>query len=151
MPGFFGAVIALVGLILVVTLVFFPIAIGSAIRMSAETLQTGRSNLGSALRFAASKLIGIWALSIVVGIIVFLGTIALTVPGIILAIMFSLSLPVLLIESPGVIATLGRSRRLVSNRWLKTFAVIIVLGLMILVATAVVMPSVRHLESQAPW
>ena len=46
------------------------------------------------LGFAASKLIWIWALSIVVGIIVVLGFIALIVPGIILTIMFS-AFPVL--------------------------------------------------------
>src|SRR5207247_3859811 len=77
-------------------------------------------------------------LSIVVGVIVFLGFIALIVPGIILAIMFSLALPVLLIENKGVTESMGRSRELVGKRWLKTFATFLVLGIILLVASFIV-------------
>ena len=51
-----------------------------------------------------------------------MGLIALIVPGIILAIVFSLALPVLLIEKKGVLESMGRSHALVGHRWLKTFA-----------------------------
>ncbi|HYU87093.1 MAG TPA: zinc-ribbon domain-containing protein, partial [Candidatus Bathyarchaeia archaeon] len=82
-------------------------------------------------------LLSIWALSIIVGIIVVLGFIALVVPGIILAIMFSLALPVLLIENKGVTESMGRSRQLVSHRWTKTFGTFLVLGIIVLIASLI--------------
>lgn len=137
-PAFFSAFVPLVGLILLVTWVFYPVAIGSAVKMASDVIGKGQADLGDSVRFAISKLVWIWVLGIIVGIIVGLGFIALVVPGIILAIMFSLVLPVLLIENPGVLASMGRSRTLVGNRWLKTFAVFLVFVIIFVVAAAVV-------------
>ncbi len=77
-------------------------------------------------------------MSVVVGIIVVLGFIALVVPGIILAIMFSLAFPVLLIENKGVLDSMRRSRELVGHRWLKTFGVYLILGIIVAVASFIV-------------
>ncbi len=52
--------------------------------------------------------------------------------------MFSLALPVLLIENKGVTESMGRSRELVGKRWLKTFATFLVLGIILLVASFIV-------------
>jgi hypothetical protein len=51
--------------------------------------------------------------------------------------MFSLALPVLLLENKGVTESMGRSRVLVSKRWLKTFGTFLVLGIIILVASLI--------------
>src|SRR5213083_3335373 len=128
----------LIGVIFVVSIVFSTIAEGSAIKLASEQITKGEANFGTSIRFAVSKLLSIWALNIIVGIIVFLGFIALIVPGIILAIMFSLAFPVLLIENKGVLESMGRSRELVSHRWLKTFATFLVLGIVTIVASAIV-------------
>ena len=136
--GFLGALVPLVASILIVTAVFFPIAQGSAIKLASEQIEKARADLGASVRFAASKLIRIWALSVVVGIIVVLGFIALVVPGIILAIMFSLAFPVLLIENKGVLDSMRRSRELVGHRWLKTFGVYLILGIIVAVASFIV-------------
>lgn len=53
--------------------------------------------------------------------LIVLGFLALIVPGIILAMMFYLVVPVIIIENAGALESLSRSRRLVSNRWFKTF------------------------------
>src|SRR2546425_8043624 len=137
-PGFLGALVPLVALISIVTVVFSPIAQGTAITLASEQIEKGHAEMGTSVRFAVSKLLWIWALSIVVGIIVILGIIALIVPGIILAIMFCLAFPVLLIENKGVLESMGRSRELVSHRWLKTFATFLVLGIVILIASTIV-------------
>ncbi len=137
-PGFLGALVLLVGLIFIVTVVFSPIAQGTAIKLASEQIEKGHADIGTSVRFAVSKLLWIWALSIVVGVIVIFGLIALIVPGIILAIMFSLAFPVLLIENKGVLESMGRSRELVSHRWLKTFATFLVLGIVTIVASAIV-------------
>jgi len=137
-PSFLGALVLLIALISIVTVVFSPIAQGTAIKLASEQIEKGHAEIGTSVRFAVSKLLWIWALSIVVGVIVILGFIALIVPGIILAIMFSLAFPVLLIENKGVLESMGRSRELVSHRWLKTFATFLVLAIVNIVASAIV-------------
>ena len=137
-PSFLGALVLLIALISIVTVVFSPIAQGTAIKLASEQIEKGHAEIGTSVRFAVSKLLWIWALSIVVGIVVILGFIALIVPGIILAIMFSLAFPVLLIENKGVLESMGRSRELVSHRWLKTFATFLVLAIVNIVASAIV-------------
>src|SRR2546426_9633343 len=133
----FGAFFLLIGAIFIVNIVFSTIAEGSAIQLASEQITKGEANLGAAIKLAISRLLSIWALSIIVVIIVFLGTLALVVPGIILAIMFSLALPVLLIENKGVTESMGRSRQLVSHRWGKTFGTFLVLGIIVLIASLI--------------
>src|SRR3989454_9806530 len=133
----FAALLLLIAVIFVVNIVFSTIAEGSAIRLASEQITKGQVNFGASIRFAVSKLLSIWALSIIVGIIVLLGIIALIIPGIILAIMYSLALPVLLIENKGVTESMGRSRQLVSHRWGKTFGTFLVLGIIVLIASLI--------------
>src|SRR6266567_828671 len=133
----FGALFLLIGVIFVVNIVFSTIAEGSAIKLASEEITKGQVNFGASIRFAVSRLLSIWALSIIVGILVLLGFIALIVPGIILAIMYSLALPVLLIENKGVTESMGRSRQLVSHRWAKTFGTFLVLGIIVLISSLI--------------
>jgi len=134
----FGALLLLLVVIFVVNIVFSAIAEGSAVKLASEQIAKGQASLGASVGFAVSKLLSIWALSIIVGIIVVLGFIALIVPGIILAIMFSLALPALLLENKGVIDSMGRSRELVSHRWGKTFGTFLVLGIIVIIASIIV-------------
>ena len=140
----FGAFFLLIGVIFVVNIVFSTIAEGSAVKLASERITKGRVNLGASVRFAVSRLLSIWALSIIVGIIVVLGIIALIIPGIILAIMYSLALPVLLLENKGVFDSMGRSRQLVSHRWGKTFVTFLVL-LIIVIITSVIVSAITGL------
>lgn len=133
----YGSFAGLALLTFVLTIVFFPIAQGTAIKTASEQIEAGRTDLQAMIRFTVSRLLSIWGLSILVGIIVFLGFIALVIPGIILAIMFGLSFPVLLIEKKGIIDSLSRSRALVSNRWLKTFVTFLAIGIIIAIATLI--------------
>ena len=136
-PGFFGALAELIALTAIITLIFYPVAYGSAIKMASEAIQSGQTTIGASVRFAVSRLVWFWLVGIVVGIIVALGFIALIIPGIILAIMFSMVLPVIVIERAGF-ESMGRSRKLVSKRWLKTFALIIVLAIMVGIGSVIV-------------
>ena len=122
---------------LLVALVVFPVAEGAAIKMASEEIQNKPSDIKTSLRFATSGLLSMWALGIIVGIIIILGVIALVIPGIILAIMFSMALPALLLENSGVVGSLSRSRELVGHRWLKTFATFLVLVIIIAIISAI--------------
>ncbi len=122
----------------VVTIVFVPIAQGGAIKMASDRIEKGQADLGVAVRLAMSRLLGIWALSIIVGILIIVGLIALIVPGIILGIMFSLAIPALIIENKGVSASMDRSRQLVGHRWGKSFVLYLVIGIIIVIASVIV-------------
>src|SRR2546430_4554271 len=137
LSGLFGALFLLIGVIFVVNIIFSTIAQGSAITLASEQITKGEASLGASIRFAASRLLSIWAISIIVGIIVFLGILALIVPGIILAVMYSLALPVLLIERKGVFEGMSRSRQLVSHGWAKTFGPSLVLGIIVIIASLI--------------
>ena len=136
LPGFFGAVTALIVLSAIVSLVFYPISIGGAVKMASDEITTGKADLASSVRFVTSRIVWLWLVGIVVGIIVTVGFIALLVPGIILSIMFSLVFPVLIIERTGF-ESMGRSRKLVSQRWLKTLALVIVFGIIVGIASVI--------------
>ena len=136
--GFIAALVPLVGLTFIVSNVFVPVAEGAAVKLASDEIANGTADLRASVGFAISKLLWIWALSIVLGVVLIIGFVALIVPGIILAIMFSLALPALLIENKGIGASMGRSRELVGHRWLKSLAVFLLMGLIILVAAAVV-------------
>ena len=125
LSGFIGGLFGLI----VLSILISPVATGSAIKMASQGIEKEQADLGASVRFAISKLVWLWVLFIVVAVIVGLGFVALIVPGIILAIMYSLATPALLIENSGVLASMGRSRKLVAHRWLKTF----VLGLVFVV------------------
>ncbi len=137
-PGFFAALVAIVLITFIVTIVFVPIAQGSAMKLASDRIDKGQADFGAAFRLAASRLLGIWALSIIVGILIIVGLIALIVPGIILGIMFSLAFPALIIENKGVSDSMDRSRQLVGHRWGKSFVLYLVLGIIILIASTIV-------------
>jgi len=136
--GYFAAFFELYFIIEVATLVVIPVAEGTAIKMAADAIEEKPVALGTCVRFALSKLVWLWALSLVVGVVVVLGFVALIVPGIILAIMLCLALPALLLENAGIFGSLSRSRELVGHRWGKTFATFLVLGLIVLVVSVII-------------
>jgi len=127
-PKFLEDYIPLLTGTLVISLILGTLVIGSAIKMTSDHIEKGQVELGASVRFAASKWIAILVVTIIVGIIVVLGTIALIVPGIILGIMFSLVIPAVVIESAGMTRAMSRSRELVGHRWLKTLGLLLVIG-----------------------
>ncbi len=135
---YLGAALLLALALFLVSVILSPIALGSTIRMTSDVIENRPPDLMAGVRFIFSKLLSVWAVSIIIGIVVTLGFIALIVPGIILGIMFSLALTALLIENKGVFDSLGRSRKLVGNRWLKSFALYLVIGILIGIAAEIV-------------
>ena len=137
-PGYIGTLVPFTVLTSVVSLVVVVPAYAVAIKMVSDEVQKGQVDLGSSLRFTAPRLAWVWALSVIFGVVVVFGLVALLVPGIIVAIMFCLALPVLMIEGRGVTECMSRSRELVGHRWMKTF-VLFVIGVVLLgIASGVV-------------
>ena len=107
------------------------ITTGVTIKFTSDILEKGQANLQISFNFTLTKILYLLAASIVTGVLIVLGLIALIVPGIILAIMFSLVYPSIMIEGTGVLESVSRSRALVSNRWLKTFGLLLLLGIIV--------------------
>jgi hypothetical protein len=131
LPGYLAAVITLAIATGLISWVVGSMAQGIIIKFASDSLEKGQANLQTSFSFAASRILSILAVSLITGVLIFLGALALVIPGIILAIMFSLVVQTIIIENTGALESLARSRRLVSGRWLKTFALLLVLYIIV--------------------
>ena len=99
------------------------------------------------LGFAVRRLPGLVGLALAGGLILVLAFVALIVPGIWLAVAFSVSVPALLLERGGPVQALRRSFRLVRGRWWPTAGALIVGYLLIAILGAIVQAVVLILPS----
>jgi len=102
---------------------------GVVIKNASDQIEKGTSNLGISFNYAISKLPPLLLAQFVAGILLLVGMLLFILPGLIIAVMFSLIAPTIIIEQKGAFGSLERSRKLVSKRWLKTFALLIILGI----------------------
>ena len=125
----------------VIGYILHTIASGIAVKYSSDILEKGGAGLGESFNSALSRLVPLLGAGIASVFLLVLGFLCFIVPGIILAIMFSLIAPAIIIEGASALGSLGRSRRLVSKRWGKTFAVLalilIIQGIVTSIANAV--------------
>lgn len=106
------------------------IAQGASIRIIADQYLGSETSWRDSLRFALSKLVKIFATSILVWIIALIGLVACVLPGIYLWIALAVAIPVLLVEGTGIGTAVSRSRTLVSGRWWPTFGALLVIFLL---------------------
>lgn len=130
---FMSTVIALAILLGIVSLIVGAITGGTVVKCVSDVLEKGTANLQDGFRFALSKLPSLIGAQLLTSILIGIGLMLLLVPGIIFAIMFSLTIPVVIIEQVGAFESLGRSKRLVKNRWGTTFALLLVLYIIVLI------------------
>ena len=107
------------------------IASGVVVKCASDSIKKGAVNLGNAFSSVLTKLPLLLVAGLIYVILVGVGFIALIIPGIILAIMFSLNVPAIMIENAGAFGSLSRSRKLVSGRWLKTFTLLLIIMLIV--------------------
>jgi len=104
---------------------------GIVIKYASDQIEKGTSNLGASLNFTISKLPSLLIAQFIIGILTVIGMLLFFIPGIIISIMFLLIIPAIIVEQKGAFESLGRSRRLVRNRWLKTFALLLIVGIIL--------------------
>jgi len=117
----------------IISWIINTIAGGIAIKYSSDMLESGQASLEKGLDFTLSKFFSLLAAGLITGLLTILGLILFVMPGVIIAIMFSLTVPVIVIEHQGVLESMGRSRRLVSKRWGETFIVLLIIFLLTLI------------------
>lgn len=108
---------------------------GTAVKLTSDYLNSLSCDFQVALSFVAPKVISIIVANVISSVIIFLGFLLLIIPGIIAMIMLALIVQVIVLENKGALDSLGRSKALVDHRWLKTFAVILINGIIIFIVT----------------
>lgn len=102
-------------------------------------VQDGRrdSSVGALFRSVSPAVLPLIGVSILAGLGIGIGFVALIVPGLFLLTIWSVVAPVTVLERPGVLAAFGRSRNLVYGHGWTVFGVIaVVFGLVVAVAIA---------------
>jgi hypothetical protein len=117
---------------LVVSLVATTLFTGMVVELVAD-VQDGKrdANAGQLLRAVAPVLGQLIIVGIVAGVGILIGFILIVIPGLILATMWSVAAPVVVLERPGGLRALRRSRELVHGNGWNVFAVILLLVILV--------------------
>ncbi|MDQ6810736.1 MAG: hypothetical protein M3Z95_02405, partial [Actinomycetota bacterium] len=101
-------------------------------------IQDGRrdATVGGLLRAVAPVLGQLILVGLVVGVGVVIGLILVIVPGLILLTVWSVAAPVVVLERPGGLKALGRSRELVRGSGWRVFGVILVLDILVVIVAS---------------
>jgi len=129
-----GFLVVALPLIFLVGWILSTIISGMTVKVASDSLEGKETDVSEALNYTVKRLPSLLGAGIASGFLIILGVICLFVPGIIVMIMFSLITPVIIIERSGALESLSRSKNLVSRRWLKTFGLLIVIGIIFGVA-----------------
>lgn len=131
--GVFGAVLA--GLISFLATFWTEAALVEAV----QDIRDGRADLtiGETFRRVGPRLGAVIGASILAALGITLGFVLLIVPGLILLTLWSLVVPVIVLEGTPAMQAFGRSRDLVRGHGMRVFGVI-VLGLLVLLAATIV-------------
>ncbi|MEM9168631.1 MAG: hypothetical protein AAGC56_03170 [Pseudomonadota bacterium] len=134
-----SAGVLIVGLIgALVSVVTQYILIGAIVRGAIIDFNGAKAEFGDCFRTGLKHAAPIFAIALLTSLGTVLGLILLVVPGIILAIMWSVSVPVRVVESLGVTESLGRSQELTKgSRWSLFGLGLIYVVILILISGAV--------------
>lgn len=122
----------------IANLVGLTILQGGLIYGSMRTLNGSPATLGECLRVGVKTWLPMLGLFILMGLAVGLGFILLVVPGILLALRWSVAAPALVMEGRGIQDSMGRSAALTEGRRGSIFLLFLVLWIVVLVCEAAV-------------
>jgi hypothetical protein len=125
-----GGTIAGSGLVGLIAFVMWQILIGAVAWAVASTLVGREPDVGEAYRFGYRRFWSVLLVGILVGLAVFAGLILLVVPGIIIAVRLSVSIPALVVERRRGTDALGRSWNLVKGYSWPVFGAFIVVAVL---------------------
>ncbi|MEM2119338.1 MAG: hypothetical protein QW840_04360 [Candidatus Bathyarchaeia archaeon] len=117
--------VPLLSMLLAILVVFWILSVlvsGIIIKAASELTEKGVTSLETAFIFTIGKIPRLLLVNLIVSILIALGAVAFIIPGIIVFIVYSLTQQAVIIEDAKALDSLSRSKTLVSNRWLKTFA-----------------------------
>ncbi|MEM2955508.1 MAG: hypothetical protein QXH58_01895 [Nitrososphaerales archaeon] len=121
----------------VVIWIIGTIGFGVCVKCASDLLEKGSASLRNAFSLTLKKSSSLLASVLVAVVLIWLGMFALIIPGVIFAIILSLVVPVIIVENLGATDSLSRSRRLVSNRWLKSFTFYLIIMILVAIVFAI--------------
>lgn len=124
--GFLGTIVQLVATAWLV---------GSVVRIVQDVEEDGQIDwsVGEILGSVTPRLISIILLQIVMGILIGIGLILLIIPGVILALMWAVAMPSLVVENKGVFDSLSRSSELTKDNRMRILGVAVVVLVLYLI------------------
>src|SRR6202046_2795163 len=130
---------ALAFVALIISLVATTLFTGMVVELVSD-VQDGRrdASAGQLLRAVTPVLSKLILVGIVAGIGILIGFILIVIPGLILATLWSVAAPVVVLERPAGLRALGRSRELVRGNGWNVFAVILLLVIFVGVVSFVI-------------
>lgn len=114
------------------------VALSACTRIVAGAYFGDETGWRDSLRYAARRLPALLWVGLLCGLMVAVGALGCIIPGIWLAVSYSVAIPALLIENTRGVKALKRSFNLVRRRWWPTFAVLLLGFLLINIVTTVV-------------
>ena len=110
---------------------------GLIVKYSSDILERRPSSLISSLKRVTYKIPSLLSVGLIQGLLVILGLVLLVIPGIIIAVVFSLAIQAAIIEDSGIIESLRKSKKLVAKRPLKAFSILLFMFLLTTLGGAV--------------
>jgi hypothetical protein len=110
---------------------------GVLTRASIDDLSGKPVSIGAALNHAAQMFLPLIGLALLVAIALVAGLILLIVPGLALAVRWSVAGPSLIVEKTGVLDAMGRSAKLTENHRWAIFGLLLLYGALALVVTII--------------
>lgn len=135
-------------LVLIIDLIATTLFTGMVVELVAD-VQDGRRDASATqlLRAVAPVLGELILVGIVTGVLEAIGFVLILIPGLILMTIWSVVAPVVVIEHPGGLRALGRSRALVRGNGWQVFSVIIVLVLGVVILSGLLDTLAEHASS----
>ena len=127
LPLGLGAIFAVLFLVIVLS----PLASAAMLRVIVQEYLDGEVSLGEAFQFALGRFLPLLGTSILMGILVWLGFLLCCIPGIYLAVVWSMMSQVVVAERLSGMEALNRSKSLAAGHFGQVFALVLLLGLII--------------------
>jgi len=122
----YGLVMLLMALL---TMVAFSLATGALTRAVSSRYLNEPASIGACYSFIVGILLKYLGTNLLYGLVIGLGLLLCVVPGLIFAIMFAFTSPIVVLEGLGGTSAMGRSRQLARGNWLR----IIGMGLLMII------------------
>ncbi len=124
---------------LIISLVASTLFTGMVVELVADVQDGKRDATPAQLLRAVTPVLGqLILVGIVAGIGIVIGFVLIIVPGLILLTIWSVAAPVVVLERPGGLRPLGRSRELVKGNGWQVFGVILLLVILVVVVSGVI-------------
>ena len=144
---------AINGIGMLVTIACFCVMLGAIIRIVIVDQQGARPDIGAVLTLALQRWVPMFVMFVVMYVAVVFGMLLFIVPGVILALMWTVAAPVLVEENAGIFGSLGRSRALTKGARGSIFLLLLALVLfqLLVLAALVLVAGTYSSVSGAGW